>query len=67
MKTTLTLLFFLSSLVAQEYQQAKIDMHGGKYDSSHYSEQNTHRKSFACMSDFLDKNSSKKTDVKKQK
>ena len=63
MKTTLTLFFFLSSLIAQEYQQGKIDMHGGDYDASHYSQKH----SFSCMSDFLDRNTSKKVTVKKQK
>ncbi len=63
MKTVITLTLLYLSLTAQGYQQGKIDMHGGSYDDSY---KNTSvKRNFACMSDFLDKNSSSST--KKQK
>ena len=59
MKTLFTLALFYISLLAQEHQLGKIDMHGGNYDDKY--QKTTPKKDFACMADFLDKNSSKAT------
>jgi len=71
MKTLWTLLLLSSSIFAQDaikYQQGKIDMHGGKFDS--YNTMNGYkgggfRNSASNLSHFLDKNTSKKTLEKK--
>lgn len=64
MKTILFLLFISTSLLAQDYQKAKIDMHGGNFNS--YGNKSGYqvsgfRSSGANLSSFLDKNSTKNT------
>ena len=64
-----TLLLTLSlTVIAQDYPQGKIDMHGGKYDNYNsiggYKD-GGFRKSYGNMSNFLDKNSSKTKEKKK--
>jgi len=62
MKTILFLLAFSAFVIAQEYQKAKIDMHGGKFNS--YGSTSGYKNSgFSSMgsslSGFLDKNTTK--------
>jgi len=59
MKILIILTLVYLSLTAQGYQQGKIDMHGGSYEDGY--KKSALKKDFACMSDFLDKNSSSQT------
>lgn len=61
MKTILFLLALTSLLVSQEYQKAKIDMHGGNfnsYNSSSYEKAGL-RSMGSSLSGFLDTNATK--------
>lgn len=62
MKTLIFLLGLGSFLVAQQYQQGKIDMHGGKFDNydsiGGYKDGGFPKQSFR-MTNLLDKNSTK--------
>ena len=64
MKTLLTIMAFTPLLFA-EYQQGKIDMHGGKSNYS-YDKKSSFGSSMS-FSSFLDKNSSKKLEPKEKK
>ena len=67
---TLLLTLSLSTLIAQEYQKGKIDMHGGNhtnYNSIGGYKDGGFRKQTLGMASFLDKNTSKKRLKKKTK
>ncbi|MFT5662034.1 MAG: hypothetical protein ACI9TV_002682 [Sulfurimonas sp.] len=68
MKILLFLLILNPFLQAQEYQQGKIDMHGGQYDNYNsiggYKD-GGFRKSHGNISNFLDKNTTKTIEKKK--
>ena len=58
MKTLFIAFIIAGSIFAREYTNGKIDMHGGDYEEHYPRKAMPAKKSFACMADFLDKNSS---------
>ena len=54
------ILLLISSVVlfAANYESGKIDMHGGNESYSFTKKKGEFKKSIACMSDFLDRNTS---------
>jgi len=61
MKIIFILSLIMLSSMAQNYEQGKIDTHGGKYDNLYGKKNANFTNDIACMSDFLnrDKNSTK--------
>lgn len=68
MQIFMLLLTLSLTLVAQDYQQGKIDMHGGKYEKYNsiggYKD-GGFRRPYENMSKYLDKNSSQTKEKKK--
>ena len=66
MKTIIFLSIISSLAISQgDYKQGKIDMHGGNYDSFKSSKKKSFGSSGMGMSMFLDKNSTKNIEKKK--